>query len=148
MPVPEDPLAALFLSVIGVVVAHNRGQFAHECWQCQYLCRETRFVAGVTQPGSIADMVFHGCRLGGVSKLLEEARARKREVFDWRSGTTQPMRAAFDNDVERVQELFRLGCPAAIVNAEDELDWTALSWATNCDSESHRARAPGARGRR
>ena len=99
--------------MIGVVVAHNRGQFAHECWQCQYLCRETRYVAGVTQPGSIADMVFHGCRLGGFFKLLREARACKRDEI----GRTQLTRAAMDDDVARVQKVFRLGCPN--VNARD-----------------------------
>ena len=124
-------VADLFLEVIGVVVAHNRGKFAHECWQCQYICRETRYVAGVTQPGSLADMVFHGCRLGGVSKLLEEARKCKREECEWHKGTAQLMRAAWDNDVERVQQLFRLGCPTAVVNAQDYRGDTALRWASD-----------------
>ena len=105
------------LDVIGVVVAHNRGQFAHECWQVKDLCRETRYVAGVTQPGSLADMVFHGCRLSGVSKLLEEARKKRDEL-----GRTQLLRAAYTSysDVERVRLLFRLDGPTALVNAQDK----------------------------
>ena len=67
--------------MISIVAAHNRGQFAHEVWQVKDLCRETRFVAGVTQPGSTADLIFHGARLGFVSKLLRQARTFRRESF-------------------------------------------------------------------
>ena len=119
-------LADLLLDGIGVVVAHNRGQFAHECWQVQYLCRETRYVAGVTQPGSLADMVFHGCRLGGITKLLEETRTCERD----NCGRTQLVRAATFNDVERVRQLFWLGCPTVVVNAQDVRGNTSLRWAS------------------
>ena len=44
------------------------------------------------------------------------------------------MRAAEDNDVELVRQLFRLGCPN--VNSQDSKDNTALCWASNCDHEA------------
>ena len=108
-------------------MAHKRGHFAHECWPCQYLCCETRYVEGVTQPGTVADLIFHGCRLGGVSKLLEEARTCKRDEL----GRTQLMRAAKANDVERVRQLFQLGCPAAVIDAQNPDGSTALHYASS-----------------
>ena len=74
--------------------------------------------------------MFHGGRLSGVTKLLEEARKCKREDYEWHKGTTQLMRAAWDNDVERVRQLLRLGCPTAVVNAQDDRGFTALRWAS------------------
>ena len=112
-----DPLAGLFDSIAGTVVVHNRCQFALECWQVKGLGREVRYVEGVTQPGSLAVMVFQCCRLGRVSKLLEEARKRKRDEI----GRTQLMRAAMDNDAARMRQLFQLGCPATIVNAQNSV---------------------------
>ena len=46
------------------------------------------------------------------------------------------MRAAFDNDVERVRELFRIGCPLAIVNARVASGHTALHFASICGNEA------------
>ena len=97
------------------------------------MCRETRYVAGVTQPGSVAHMVFHGRRLSGVSKLLEEARKCRR---DWRD-MTQLIRAARNKDSERVRQLFRLGCPTAVVNVQNADDsWTALHYASGRGHEA------------
>ena len=99
------------MSIAGIVVAHKRGHFALDCWQLRDVCRETRYIAGVMQPGTVADLIFHGCQLGGVSKLLEEARKCKRKDYRDIKGVTQLTRAAWDNDVERVQQLLGLGCP-------------------------------------
>ena len=122
-----DPLARLFISIAGIVVAHNRGQFALECWQLKDLCRETRYIEGVTQPGTVDDLIFQGCRLSGVSALLREARGRKRGDIGGAASMTQLMCAARANDVERVRLLLRLGCPNA--NARDQVGFTALHWA-------------------
>ena len=127
-----DTLGRLFVSVTGVVVAYGRGRFAFECWRLKDLCRETRYIAGVTQPGSIADMVFHGCRLSGLSMLLEEARTCRRNG----NYRTQLMRAARYNDFERVRQLLGLGCPIAVIDAQNEGGWTALLWATEFGNEA------------
>ena len=131
-----DLLARLFLSIAGIVVAHGRGQFALDCWQLRDVCRETRFVVGVTQPGTVADLIFHGCRLSGVSKLLEEARTCKRVEHVYTRDTAQLLRAVWNNDVERVRQLFRLGCPTVVVNAQDADGRTALFWASGRGHEA------------
>ena len=74
--------------------------------------------------------MFHGCRLGGITKLLKEARTCKREDDQGIEGTTQLLRAARNYNVERVRQLFRLGCPAALVNAQDSNGHTAVFWAS------------------
>ena len=74
----------------------------------------------------MTDLIFHGCRLGGVSKLLEEARTCKREECMGINGMTQLIRATWNNDVERARHLFRLDCPIAVVNARTVGGATAL----------------------
>ena len=67
-----------------------------------------------------------------MSKLLEEARKCKRDQL----GMTQLMRAVRDNNVEHVRQLFRLGCPAAVVHAQDSDGWTALLLASYSGCEA------------
>ena len=129
----SDPLARLFLSIAGIVVAHKRGHFALDCWQLRDVCRETRYVEGLTQPGTVADLIFHGCRLGGIGALMrerDEARMCKREDYRGSKGTTQLLRAARDKDVERVRQLLRLGYPTALVNAQCDSGLAALRYAS------------------
>ena len=125
-----DPLARLFLSIAGIVVAHKQGHFALDCWRLQDVSRETRFVAGVTQRGTVADLIRGGLAASGVGEMLREVRACKR---DWR-GATQLIRAAVGNDLERVRQLVRLGCPN--VNAEDTGGSTALHFASRDGHEA------------
>ena len=119
-----DPLARLFLSIAGIVVAHKQGHFALDCWRLQDVSRETRFVAGVTQRGTVAYLIRGGLASSSVGEMLREARASKRD----KNGRAQLMRATMDDDVEQVRQLFRLGCPN--VNAQAANGNTAMSWAS------------------
>ena len=127
-----DPLGRLFVSVAGIFVAYDRGRFALECWRLGELCREMRYVAGATQPGSVADLIFHGCRLSGVNKLLEKARKRTCT----RDGETQLCQVAEYNKIQLVRRLFSLGCPDSVINAQDFEGCTAL---TKASYEGHEA---------
>ena len=46
------------------------------------------------------------------------------------------MRAARDNDVERVRQLFRLGCPTVVINSQNGGGTTALHWASDRGHEA------------
>ena len=89
-------------------------------------------MAGATQPGSVADLIVHGCRLSCVSRLLEQARKRKRN----QDGETQLLRAIEYNKIELVRRLFSLGCRDALVNAQNCGGLTALFCASarDCDA--------------
>ena len=125
-----DPLAHLFLSIAGIVVAHKQGHFALDCWRLQDVSRETRFVAGVTQRGTVADLIRGGLAASGVGEMLREARAWRRDESGW----TQLMRAARANNVERVRQLFCLCCPN--VNAQNTTGLAALHFASQYGREA------------
>ena len=125
-----DPLARLFLSIADIIVAHKQGHFALDCWRLQDVSRETRFVAGVTQLGTVADLIRGGLASSGVGVMLREARACKRNEH----GDTQLIRASWGNDVERVRQLFRLGCP--YINTQKWWGVTALYYASLNGNES------------
>ena len=121
----EDPLGRLFVACVGIVVAHDSGHFALDCWRLKDLCRETR---GSSQLGDVGDMVRGGLERSGVAALWSEARSCRREPLGDEEGSTQLMRAAFANDLARVRQLFCLGC--SNINAQDHFCRSALHFAS------------------
>ena len=137
-PAADSALGEALLDVIGIVSAVG---FAADVSQCAQLCGTT-FRAG--DRGATNDMLVQSLRLQCGAR---DARAAGREEFafvmPWGDletveDSTQLTRAAYLNNLPRVQQLIQLGAPLDLV--DETCGYSALHWASR-DGHEHVVKA-------